>query len=261
MAVTLDILEGHHAEVSMKGWTVERLAIVTGLTGDADAKIYNASTVSGMPLIGASHPTIPYCKLERKVLNAITTEEVRFRLIYTQSYGSIGSGRPTDTIQVGGGLQQEESNLDAGSNVMTVSYAYPSNYPASWGDFAGQTMTQGGLPPRLIPQHGITITKLEYINPAPKARTYIGTVNNGPWSLDTSAAARTWLCTGIIGNSDDAGQTYYVTYSFQYRPDTWDSTIVFIDPATGRPPPDASSGNGMETYQRYTMMNFNNLGL
>jgi hypothetical protein len=54
-----------------------------------------------------------------------------------------------------------------------------------------------------------------------------------------------------------------VTYRFQYRPDTWDATIVYIDPETDRPHPDINLGtlDGVIVEQIYQTSDFSTLDL
>jgi len=255
MAVKLDIIDGNRGRLDHIGWEFERIATVTGLTGDGHAKIYAASTVSGMPILGALHPSVPYCYLMEKNAESIDSETVRFRLLYRTSR------RLMDTIEVGGTLSQGETNLDINGNVMITTYTYPTDHPIE--NYRGLQKAQSEIVSKLLPEHSIVISRLEFANPSPRAKDYVGMVNDGAWSLDMSAAPRTWLCTGIVGRSPDNGVTYTVTYSFQYRGDTWDVSILHTDPATGKPPSEAGdpSDTVLNTYQIYPVRNFNNLGL
>jgi hypothetical protein len=66
-----------------------------------------------------------------------------------------------------------------------------------------------------------------------------------------------WLCTGINATTNDSGVTYDVTYTFVFRDPIqegtshiggWNAEVVFVDPATGRPPKDYildESGNNL----------------
>ena len=260
MAVKVDIIDGNKGRLTFAGWEFERIATVTGCGGDGHAKIYTASTAAGMPALGSVHPTVAYCYLLEKNADSVDSETVRFRLLYRKPNRNISTPQ-IDTVEVGGTLSQKETNRDVNGNVMTVGYTFPSDHPIE--NYRSQQKIQSGLINKLIPEHSIVISRLEYANPSARAKEYVGTVNGGAWSLDMSAAARTWLCTGIVGRSPDAGATYTVTYSFQYRGDNWDGTMLFTDPATGKPPPEEGDPSDWveSTYQMYAMMNFNNLGL
>ena len=82
----------------------------------------------------------------------------------------------------------------------------------------------------------VPITKLVYErfepqDPSLKADQYVGTVNAYPVRY---SAPRTWLCTGITGESATSagrrGTGYTVRYEFQKAPprETWDTTFMFL---------------------------------
>jgi hypothetical protein len=143
---------------------------------------------------------------------------------------------------------QVETNKTAQGNVITVGYS-------SGG------ADQGGLVSKLVPNTTISVTRRESGSPGFKSRTYVGKVNAGSWSRDPGALARTWLCTAITGRSTDGGSTYEVNYQFQYREETWDETVVYMDTETGRPAVGITDGDGIEEYIIYQTANFNALGL
>lgn len=254
----LDLIDGHRGRKTFDGWEVERIAIVSGVTGTGHLRIFNAADHADMPDIGDAHPSRSVCYLREMVLDAVTSEEIRFRLIYSDVTRP-GFQPQLDTVEVGGTLSQIETNLDRFGDVIEVSYTYPSDYPDD--SYSSKTFTTGGLVSKFVPEHTIVVSRIETANPSRAAIDYVGTVNSGPWSLDLYAGVGTWLCTGIVGRSPDAGITYTVTYTFQYRADTWTTTVAYISPDTGRPPSDLVDGTGINAYQLYPIMNFNGLGL
>jgi len=265
--LVIDIIDGTRGRLTVEGWELERVATVYGLTGTASAKILNATIVTGMPSLGDAHPGYSGAFLQEILPEALDDDTVKLRLIYRVP--QLQRWQPSlDTVEVGGTLSQVDTNKyisaqdgdDITRSLISVQYAYPSDYEYSQA-LQSKTVDQSGLVSKLIPEHSLIITKLEYTNPSPIAKNYIGTVNSGPWTLDLTADARQWLCTGIIGRSDDGGTIYKTTYSFQYREDTWDVTVTFIDPYTGRPPPDVVDDTGVKTLKEYKEMNFNNLPL
>jgi hypothetical protein len=231
-----------------------------------------------MPAIGDEHPGRADCVLVRREPEALTSDYVKFRLHYSDR-GLAELGWAPDTIQGHASLSQQETNLDAGGYLMWLRYTFPSNYPHNT-DLRDKEITVADPIPFLAPETSITISRWEYTNPSSDAREYIGTVNEGPWSGDINAAARTWLCSDISWVSKNQGTSYYVTYTFQYRPDTWDSTVSYRDPYTGETfhdctavadvdmPPGMSgwSANAsypytIGTFQMYTMKDFDLLDL
>jgi len=263
MAVKLDIIDGNRGRITHDGWEFDRIATVTGLTGDGHARLYEASTVAGMPQLYSVHPSVPFCYLMEKSVESIDSETVQFRLYYKSAQVQL------DTIEIGGTLSQGETSKDVYGNRIEVGYKYPADYQLNTA-LQGQSHWQGGTCTVLLPQHSIIKSRREFYNPSSIAKEYLGAVNSGPWSLDMTAAARTWLCTGIVGRSSDGERTYSVTYSFQYNADTWDLVARFLDPNTGKPPVifhgsyDAGQptpDDVQTTWHGNPIKNFNNLGL
>ena len=261
MAVKIDIIDGNRGRKTYQGWELERIAVVTGLTGTPHKKLIDAANTSGVPSIGDGHPSLSTCKLREIIPESVGKDEVKLRLIYSQYVTSTSQWQPTfDTIECGASIGQVETNKDIDDNVMWVQYTYPADYTKNL-DYASKTHKQGGTIIRLVPESSISIVKQELFPPAEKARAFVGKVNATGWIIDPNAPARTWLCSGIVGRSTDGGVTYFVTYTFQYRPDTWDATILFTDPNDGKPPDDLVAGTGSKVYQIYEETNFNYLNL
>ncbi len=254
MSVTLDRIEGSGGKLTGEGWELTRTATVTGLSGDPYDMVIDAAGASGMPDIGDGHPSRPECILRDISLSSVSANAVELQLVYRDSDTSVS------TIEVGSGLTQVETNKDHSGALITLEYEYPADYipdPTK----AGETIEQGGLVSKMSPETSIVYTRSETASPGSNSRNYTGKVNTGGWSGDPGAAARTWLCTGITGRSQDYGTTWEVTYTFQYRSDTWDETALFINPDDGKPPQDVVSGVGEKVIQVYTAIDFNGLGL
>lgn len=281
--VSPDIIEGK-ASFTFDGWNIERVFMVTGVTGNGYDKIINAMNTSGVPALGSAHPSasLTDCYLREAIptIEGKANDIVRIRLIYANATWPT-ERQQINTIEVGGALSQVQTNMDKEGNVITGSYFYPTNYPEddvrNWPNYnpalnsgaGGAIIIASGLVTKLLPEHHIVKRIVEYSNPTLKAKLYLGAVNSGPWTLDIGAAARTWLCTQLEGVSNDGGLTWVVTYAFQHREDTWDGTYTFIDPRTGRPPADLGTYNnpgpentvGITTWQHYKLRNFSQLQL
>jgi len=244
MATHIDIIDGSRGRESRNGWEeVERVATVTGCTGSGQAKLANALSASGMPGIGSGHPAFANLALEERAPEAIGTDTVKVRLIYRRS--DPPSDPASGTIEVGASLNQQQTDRDYAGDLITVTHA---------------DIVQGGIVNVLRPQVTITRTRKELSSPGAKAKTYVGKLNSGAWSLDPGASARQWLCTGITGRSDDNGASYEVTYTFQYDENAWWEKVVWIDPATGRPP-NPLDATGEKTVQLYDEVDFSQLQL
>jgi len=263
MSLTIDIKDGAGGKkTESKGWELTRIATVTGLTGSAHAMIIDAvENTEGMPSIGDAHPARDYAKLRTIEVESVSNDAVTLRLIYRDSDIGVFPTTPNAeaVIEVGASVSQLETNKDYTGALMSTTYTYPASYKHN-AEMRSQTVNQGAMVSRLIPQRVYRASKretttayaIESLNDL-----YQGKVNSGVWR---GYSARTWLCMGISGSSDDGGTTYNVTYDFQYRPDTWDESVFFIDPYDGKPPQDIS-GDAQKTYQIYSTANFNNLDI
>jgi len=248
-SVTWDILEQTRLQRDAAGDHPVRVAIVTGLSAvNAYERQTEAADALGLS-INDPHPEIATARLQRIDVEMVSHDTARCTLTYDHrdAADEASGGEEDSDIEVGASLVGEEVNTDINGNVMTVSYA---DHP-----------DQSGLVSRLRPEVTMNYTRRESSSPGAKARSYVGTVNDGGWKFDPGSAARTWLCTGIVGRSADGGDSWQVTYSFQYNPDGWGARVIWMDPDTGRPPSDLVDGTGIKTYQIYEPKAFNGLGL
>lgn len=255
---TLKLRNGHSGVTDAKGWKeLTRTAIIQGLTGDGDARLDAALEVSGMPEIGDAHPHVSDLKLKEIRPEAATPSVVKVRLVYRRleptSWENPQDNPDYMNIQVGTTVSQVQSNLDVDGNPITVSYT-PSGE---------SEVTVSSLVTKTESRSTIVIERRESSSPGDNSREYTNTVNIAGWRHDPGAQPRTWKCVSIVGRSDDGGDTYLVTYTFEFKADMWDFDVVYIDSSTGRPPsnPAPSASNGIETYQLYEMKNFNSLHL
>jgi len=266
MAVTLDIVNGNTGKVTIHGWQdIDRIATVSGLTSVGHAMLDEAVLTAGVPRIGDVHPTVTVAYCYELIPVAVSNDTVRITIRYEQNdflvSGLPGALTPQfNTVDVGATLSQVETSFDRHGNRISVSYTYPADYTE---DPSKQEVTEttSKTVQRLFPDHQISVRKQEFVNPAAKALDYVGSVNDGPWSLAPSSVAGQWLCTGITGSSNDGRVTWTVLYTFQYRPDTWSHLVQYIDPRTGEPPSDLVENVGYKYIELYPIMNFNFLGL
>jgi len=147
---------------------------------------------------------------------------VTVNYVYEPAADNLGSDDPDAcTIQVGTSLSASKTSFDKDDVKLTVTL---TGQP----DQVGEVDIQ-------VPETVIMFERKENTSPLAKSTGYTGLVNSGAIG---SYGMRTLLCLGIDGTSPDGGLSWLVTYRFQYRPDTWDATIVYIDPETDRPHPD-----------------------
>lgn len=145
-------------------------------------------------------------------------------------------------------IQQKSSNLDNDGNQVVLSHTYPADDK----NFPGQTREQGGEFTYFGAERTFAIQGIKAINfPWTLANAIIGRVNYLPFSGE---AARTWMCVGcnwkLEGNRGGFAR-YFMRFEFQFNPDTYDPTIVYIDDVTGKAPPGLVPGVGIKTIQKH----------
>ena len=243
--VTSDMVSGGTGRLTNKGWEVQRKATLTGVGGVGHAQLYNAvqdyaADINGAAL-GAAHPTIPNIYLNEISPKSIGPAQVELLLRYGVATPGSDSG-PLGELQISVssvGTQKETSN-DADGALMAVKRT--TDVPT------GAQQWQTGTVSVLRPLHTLTYTRREASAPDGKGASYVGKINGST------------LCTGITGQSDDGGDTYVVTYTFQIDPDGWDKEIFWTDD-TGKPPKNAVEGDGKATFTVYKTADFSSLSL
>jgi hypothetical protein len=246
--VHIDIIDGNRGRQTRRGWVErERFAIVSRLTGAGDAKLQAAITElqandDYCANYGDEHPAAPRCLLEALDPEHLTSEDVRVRMFYKRPEFEDEDGETV--IEVGSTLIQETVNTDVNGDLMTVEYN-------------GQS--QSGSVSIPVPQSTVRYQLRLDSPPGDLSRAYVGKLNSGGWWADTAAEPRTWLCTSIVGVSDDDGETYLTTFEFAYLEDTYDEEVVYIDPETGRMPDDIEIGTGTAVFQVIDAVSFNDI--
>jgi len=253
LTMAFEQIEGTRGRLTEEGWELSRRAIVTGLdsTFSGDAKIIEAATAEGMPSIGDVHPAMATSYLVSITPEAVTSDTVSLILRYKGSY----TGGSHIKVVSTGVVTQTETNIDAGLNLITVKYEYPSDYLYN-SALAGQTIQQGALVPFLAPEFTMSVTQDQEHAPYALQDDYVGKINSTDWQYFDEDQYK-WLCTGITGYK--TGTRWTVTYNFQYKKNGWPVDVVFIDPHTGKPPEDVVKGVGYKSVAVYETANFNNL--
>ena len=270
----MDTVDEGTAERGPNGLRIVRSALVTGLTGVPHSKIPDALNAKGLPRFGDPHPSPLADGLPLSFMTAEIKDGEPDKAIVTLTYaypstpgillfGNTPSETTAAQIEVTTTLNQLTTNLDGGGNAITVQHTFPETpeRPTS------QTVVQGGEVTKMVPTTSVNYMRREPRNPLEKSKQYVGLTNSLAVFGDP---ARYWLCTHLGGPSDDGGLSYNVTYSFQrgepHRVGSlvlpgWDAVVVFIDPATGKPPKNLIVGTGIKTVVMYRSINFWNLNL
>lgn len=260
-AVTIDLLEGMAGSMHIiRGADIPRMAIVTGLASDGNGNydVGGANTgqlyqrvldaVSAVAPLSSGCPgvTVPNYLAEIGMPEFISPDVARCKLSYR--------GFPALQIEFNSSLAQVETNVDNQGNPITVVYAYPSNYSTITGGnpaYNGLSVTQGGIVSRPTSDVSFTVKfTTAGLTGVTSMAMNVGMVNQNAYPVGViPGAPRTWLCTGFRALSEDGGLTYNAALSLQYRAAKWDNPIMFINPDTGKPPPDLISGTGYKTPQ------------
>lgn len=267
MAITLDLIDSGEISETEDGYEETRVAMITGITGPGHKLKYNALQHPGLPLFGDPHPSIPGIVCVRRVAELVGgNDKAKVTLTYAipkpsqQQTPPQQPGAPsgnTGVIRVGSSTQSTTTQKDVFGTPILVKHTFPKNYPDE--SFAGKVdYPQGADVDVAIPNMVVTETRLESASPFFKAQRFVGRVNN---RSVFGGQPRTYLCTRIEGVTNDRGLTFEVSYEFQFNPATWDATVVFRDPATGRPVENPIQGKGLQTFRVYPEDDFNLLGL
>lgn len=161
--------------------------------------------------------------------------------------------------EVQASLNEVESNVDGAGVPITVQYTYPTTDTEQ----PGKTVVQGGVIKFFQAQKTQTFEGIKSINtPWLLAAHLVGGVNRSPWLGGTVAQ---WMCTKCswrIWDNNPAVITgrniirFKFSFEFQFNPDTWDPTVVFIDSKTGLPPANLVAGQGYKRIQKHDRVDF-----
>lgn len=277
----MDTLDEGTAERGPNGLRIVRSATIIGLVGPAESKLPDALNARGLPRYGDPHPSPLANGLPLSLMSARILDREADKAIVTLTYefpsvsGGIGffENVPSETtlpqIEVVSSLNQLTTHFDGSGNEMFVQHQFP---PGEDGVEVPPVL-QLGEASIMVPATTVNYMRREPRSPLAKAQLYVGKTNSTPVFGDP---ARYWLCVGLGGPSDDGGLSYNVTYSFQRtEPHAvagqdllpgWDAVIVFIDPATGKPPTNQAGGpvefgTGVKPYVMYRSIDFNLLHL
>lgn len=263
--VTLDIIEGSNArqQRDASGTPVlefYRVALVKGLTGTKSARMKEALDAldADGEQMGSEHPTIANLFLEERQPEVLSITDVRVRLVYREK-----PAEADQTLVIEGDTSVSQQTVNTGWTVATILEDEPSPLYVTYTPTGGSAITQGGTLTAMLPESTRRFSRTEFENPDAKARAYVGKINGTEWEAFPDTDLYEWLCTRIAWTSRDGGASYQVTYEFQWKEDGWFQYLVYIDPATGRPPGDPvpSPVNGMTLCCLNRLADFNGLQL
>jgi hypothetical protein len=258
MTAYVDVTRGNIAgRKDSDGWQeLTTLVVVDGLSGSTDQILDDALIASGVPRMGQLHPSKSVLEVDELRPKAVSGSVVEITVVYRNKGDTDSPEEVSGTIRIGTSLQSVTSNDDHEGKLIVVTHG---------------TVTQAADVPRQVPQSTIHVSRRESASPGYKSQKYVGKVNaaNQFALAGENAAARTWMCTAITGQSSDGAKTFDVDYEFAYNEKTWDVARVIFRGADGRTPIGILDPLGniqiesavKTNVQIYTEANFNDLQL
>jgi hypothetical protein len=285
--VVKDIVDGTSVGEGGRGRTATRVFHVTGVTGSPTTKAVVALRHREVAQLGEVHPEYPELYCTDRSVNFMDSENARVTAQYAiPSFergdlppGSTGdvavppddeTGGAVDlgTISVSAAGSTFETDLDIFGKQMVCAHDIQVRGGLSTTDEFGKRIVP--LVTKRVeqvqraqisrPSVVLRVSRMEKGSPDGKARLYVGTVNSKPIGFDP---ARSWLCTRIDGTSNDGGETYKVSYEFQYNRDLWIFIGIWIDPQTEKPVESKNFNTDEEfkVFQVYEAVDFAPLGI
>jgi hypothetical protein len=249
----LDPADGRtRGEQDSEGWkSIERIARVVDISGGGSTLLANALAVAGMPAVGNRHPTLKNLFLTRRSPMDNGDGSVDVTLTYERT-GEDEADDPSSesaSIEISSSVVEVETNKNASGALLVATYEDEQGNETIWHPTV----------PKRVPLTTIVYSRKENGSPGNKSRQYSGKVNSGPWSLAYDPA-KTWLCTGINGTRIK-DNLYNVTYTFEYKENTWDHEVYYHDESGKVPDNVAANGNGYLNAEVYETIDFNGLNL
>lgn len=254
ISIIPDLIEGASFSLTANGPVATR---VFGVFTDASESMTEILATPPIPAYGAAYPGTgglgEFAEIVALEIQCVpeSSENTKYKVIVSYGLPDLSqkeaSDDPEDSlIQLGSTVSSGKTTKDKNGTQITVSL---TDNPTQTGEVEVQ-----------IPQTVVVFERKESTSPLTKSIAFAGTVNT---STIGDFAARTLLCLGIEGTSSDDGLTWQVTYRFQYNANTWDATVVYVDPDTGRPHDDINIGtsDGVTVARVYPESNFSTLDL
>jgi len=246
-----DIIESATLRRDSEGFEADRTFIISDVKGSAEAKLYNAMTMAGIPQYGDPHPSIPDIQVTDIIAMPLKSgEKIKISVTYSipgedDAAGDDQSGK----LVITSALTNEQTHFDIDGNLISVRYFD--------GTTTGINITYSPIEVQR-PQMRASFTRKEQSLPKDNIREFLGKINSIEWS---GYPAETWLCSGIDVRENEG--FFEVDYSFEFREEKWLGEVVIpLNSLTASESPiDKASGNGYGLFNVYRTANFNKLGL
>lgn len=258
-SVTEDLLEGSRARRTINGWHRERLFNVADVDTSTGDLLKNAAEDGGVPQLGDEYPTDSTLILVEQIPTAISTTAVEIRLLYrVPTPADVNPNQPDAVqIEVGTTLRSIETNKD-----ITSTEEVEVLLEVSWSRAPDGQSPQPGMLTKDVPITTLIFRRRESSSPGSISRAYTGTLNAEAFQ---GSVPGTWRCSSITGSSNDNGENYDVTYTFEFLADGWKKVLAWTDPDTGKAAsgdnPKPSEGDGFKTIDVYTAKDWTEMNL
>lgn len=247
MAVNFDKIASRVSK-DANGLRIDRVAHITGVTGNADTRLINALNDASMPDIGDAHPVETGIYLREISGRVIDPETVEVTLSYYYEPGAI-TGSSNATSSASATTAFEETRFDKDGNQLVTQYV------ASGLQVDRDTFIAEVERPRVT----FDFQYRSATFPQTDINTYLGKINSVIWN---GYAIETILCTAINVSQNESD--YTVRFSFAYNADTWVFNARTTYQPTGDHPTDVDSAldktNATRPFDVYDTVSFAALG-
>lgn len=260
--------------------------ILDGLPEDADALLWTAVNDPRIPRYGQPHPVVPGIRVTNITATQLDKNKARVAVTYSRPQpdqdtpyepdtGSAADPEGRGTFSMSATITDEDTQRALDGTPLLVEYTgtlvdEDGNDVEVASDPQVATVTVGR------PMAVLTFTRREIASPINYAFLLVGAINSTQLG---EFPPLTLLCTRIDSNTDDDGQSFNVSYEFQYNRSRWLALVSYIDKETGAPPADIveatlndsqsgppsgsrlASANGTALYQLHPLIDFNWLNL
>lgn len=261
MATFRHLVDESSVTIGPDGIEATDVYVVSAVTGPAAIRPYLATQRPGIPQYGDRHP-IKGLSIDSVTCRPEVDSPNTFRIVTVARRPVIDSGSTGDedeidetdlgTLSFFYTVRDQSTQFDADGNQITVTHTYTA---ADAHDRAGIEVTQGGEVSIQTWQQGIRYTRRESTAPASLQADYGGRLNEREWN---GYPAKTVLCVGVDGETQDGGATWSVNYNFlldTFR--NFKADVLFADPEDGgKPPPGLVEGKGYKSVDVYPVVDF-----
>lgn len=233
---------------------LQRRILVEYLTDTDYGSLFDAINATGVPNYGDSvteASNLMVTNKEAKMLDSTLAEVI----VTYEPKDQIQRFAETSKANLRASLNQLPTNKDKDGDTTFVEHEFPGDDPDPL--FAGLTKTQGGQWDKFSPQVALHFEGTQQVSDiVGLALSVMNKTNDATWM---GGGAGTWMCTGVEADVNNSGLSpidYLLKLEFQYNPDGWDPTIVYVDPRTGRPPVDLVPDTGFKVVAAYDRIDF-----